>query len=217
MSFGDWGIVLTGGSAPEKDRVTFLLERAALLVGADAGLDLADDYGCTPDFVVGDMDSVKRSGRLAEIDPERVIRHSHNKDETDTELGIEVLRRRDIDKIAVIGGGGGRLDHLIAILALFDRPDSPNIWISHNAFVLNIVDTCYMKGCGGERISFFPAGNTTVTMRSDGLEWELNGLAWNHGDVGISNRMRTNDVSVEVLTGRLIMVGELGVLSGVVL
>jgi thiamine pyrophosphokinase len=46
-------------------------------------------------------------------------------------------------------------------------------------------------------------------MHSDGLKWPLDGLTWRHGDVGISNVAIKDEVAIEMLTGRLIMVREL--------
>ncbi len=215
MTGGEWGIVLTGGASPAKHYVVSFLDRSALCVAADSGLDLAIDYGVEPDFIVGDMDSVVRKDHLARFSNDRVIRHGTKKDDTDTELGIELLREKGISRIAIIGGGGGRLDHTIALLALFDRPFTPKMWVSDAAFVHIIDDTLRMTKCEGRRISFFPVGEDTVTMRSDGLEWELNGLRWNHGSIGISNRIQKDPMTVEVLTGKIIMVGELEVLAGV--
>jgi len=43
-------------------------------------------------------------------------------------------------------------------------------------------------------------------MRSTGLKWPLDGLTWRNGSVGISNVACEEEVTVEMLSGRLIMV-----------
>ena len=215
MYVGSWGVVLTGGAAPPRAAVNFLFERSNEIVAADSGFDLALSYGVAPDFVVGDFDSVQNRVQLQKLNSDRVREFSHKKDETDTEIAVRFLREHGETNIAVVGGGGGRLDHLIAILSLFDRGASPALWITDDAFVYSIEDDLVLTGQAGKRVSFFPAGRTECAMKSSGLEWELDGLRWRHGDIGVSNKIISDRLRVSLLTGRLIMVGGLELLPGV--
>jgi len=50
----------------------------------------------------------------------QVLRVSPEKDETDLELAIDWALGQDVGSLVAIGGGGGRLDHLLGNAALVD-------------------------------------------------------------------------------------------------
>ncbi|WPR01240.1 thiamine diphosphokinase, partial [Treponema pallidum] len=57
-----------------------------LLIAADSGLDTALQFGLVPDFVIGDMDSVKDNLFIQACDKTRTHLFPRDKDFTDTEL-----------------------------------------------------------------------------------------------------------------------------------
>ena len=63
-----------------------------------------------------------------------------------------------------------------------------------------------VTGSPGELVSLFPLGTQPCRMRSRGLKWALDGLSWDRGDAGISNEFANEEVEVEMITGRLLMV-----------
>lgn len=199
------GLIITGGAAPDR-QVTIEPRDAWLVVAADSGLDYAASRGIAPDGIVGDMDSIQDTRLLAMYAASRVERHPSAKDWTDTEIAMEYLWKRSINDISIIGGGGGRLDHLMAIIALFERPRFPRKWYTDREEVTLIDHEVEFSGDMGETISFFPVGPETVTMNSVGLRWPLDHLTWNHGDVGVSNECTGGPCRVTVQSGRLLMV-----------
>lgn len=208
---GPAGVLLIGGAAPPLGQIKPLLESATMIVAADSGFDLALAYGITPDLLVGDQDSMADPGRAERIlGNDRIIRFDTAKDETDTEIGLRMLCDRGAGPVAVIGGGGGRLDHLVGILSLFDRERRPKWWFTDRDEIVEISNREAFQGMKGALCSFFPVGNGPCVMHSEGLKWPLDGLTWNHGDVGISNIAIKDEVVVEMITGRLIMVRGLG-------
>lgn len=207
------GLLVVGGDAPQKWPQAYIrreFDRSRrLVVAADSGLYHLFRWGVQPDVVVGDMDSLQRDW-LEDHYP-HVPRHSYprDKDETDTEIGMRYLRDAGIRRITVAGGGGGRLDHLMGLLTLFERPFCPSLWLTGDAEVRVIEETYHFTAVRGETVSFFPAGPDTCHMTSDGLRWPLNGLVWKKGDAGISNECVGEQCRVKVLSGRLLMVRSL--------
>jgi thiamine pyrophosphokinase len=199
------GLVITGGAAP-KGEILFQSRSSWVVVAADAGLEYAVSRGIEPDGVVGDMDSISDPGILESLANSVVERYSHIKDWTDTEIAMEFLWKRSINDISIIGGGGGRLDHLMAIIALFERSRFPRRWYTDQEEVTLIdADTIFI-GEPGETVSLFPVGPDTVRMSSRGLRWPLDDLEWRHGDVGVSNQCTGGPCRVTVQSGRLLMV-----------
>ena len=128
------------------------------------------------------------------------------KDRTDTEIGIEYLWENGVFDITIVGGGGGRVDHLLGILSLFHRERYPRRWITDREEIRVIDSTIEFRMPEDRLVSFFPVGPEPCMMESEGLRWELTGLVWKQGDVGISNECRGATCRVTMRSGRLIMV-----------
>lgn len=203
------GILFTGGAAPEYNFVKDEIGEAKIIIAADSGYDSAINMGVKPDVVIGDMDSINNINILQEYLKENVLEFSKDKDETDTELGIQYLKDHHYDEIVIIGGGGGRMDHFLAILLLFDREFSPDIWYTNDTRFQKISGSCSIQYRKGQLVSFFPTGRGVCRMKSKGLKWPLDGLEWRRGDMGISNITTEDPFFIEMLEGRLIMVNQL--------
>lgn len=207
MAEASEGLLFIGGEGPPADRIAPYLEGAGLVVAADSGYDLARSAGCEPSLLVGDMDSIRGFAEAeGRIEAGNIISFDREKDETDTEIGLRLLNERGITSVTLVGGGGGRLDHLIGLLSLFDRELRPKRWLTARELVVSIEEEERFEAMRGVVCSFFPVGEEPATMRSRGLRWELDGLTWKHGDVGISNYAVEDRVTVTMLSGRLIMV-----------
>jgi thiamine pyrophosphokinase len=203
------GCLLIGGRGPSRESLGSRLEKCSIIVAADSGLEHAAGLGLVPTDIVGDFDSVDTE--LMRTFP-RITRHSYSteKDETDTELGLELLRERGAGTIHIVGGGGGRLDHLYALLSLFQRPDPPDHWYTHREHIQCIAGSARISLPLNKRVSFFPIGKDECRMRSSGLKWPLDSLRWSPGDFGISNRTTAEVIEVDMIEGKLIMMYDLG-------
>ena len=202
------GMLIIGGNAPDSIIVAELSRDFDIIAAADSGFDVALEAGISPDIVLGDFDSVKSSDAVEDLPKHRLMKFPEDKDATDTEIGLSYLHRSGCSHITIIGGGGGRLDHLIGILRLFERDMRPHVWRTDTAEVISIENEYEYHGKRGDTVSFFPVGHEICTMNSTGLKWPLDGLEWGRGDVGISNIVPSGRCRVLMKTGRLLMVRE---------
>ncbi len=202
-------VIITGGRGPGKKCACQAVKKANTIIAADSGFDLCLEYGITPDWIVGDMDSLKNKKMLSRFPTERILTFSTEKDETDTEIALKVLYEQGYDDITVVGGDGGRIDHFMGILYLFYREIRPKVWLCESEMVISIESRVRVSGETGCIVSFFPGSDELCTMISSGLKWELDGLSWNIGDCGISNEILDSTFTVTPLTGRLLMVASL--------
>lgn len=203
-------LLFTGGSGPEKVFITDAIQKADFIAAADSGLDLSLGYGVEPDIVIGDMDSVTRIDYLRNIPDQKKSIFNRYKDQTDTEIALFQIYELGYRDITVIGGGGGRMDHFIGILYLFFRETRPSRWFFDKHIIVCIDRAVKIITVPGRRISFFPVSLEECTMKSTGLEWELDHLVWNIGDTGISNVVIKNTCTVTPVKGKILMVAELG-------
>ncbi|GHT87002.1 hypothetical protein FACS1894137_13420 [Spirochaetia bacterium] len=210
------GIGFTGGEGPGAKRAAVLAGEAELIAAADSGLIAAEAAGFRPDWIVGDMDSLGAGSqddlrRLEKYPPGRVIRYPRDKDETDTELLLSLLWEKGCDEIWLLGGGGGRLDHLLAIQALFDRDLSPDRWFTAGEDIRQLREgrslNATAAGFGNGLVSVFPLGTGPWEAESCGLKWPLAGLPWKRGFFGLSNEAGSEgSFEIRAVRGRFLVI-----------
>jgi thiamine pyrophosphokinase len=200
------GLLLLGGEGPPRILLEPILSEVVCTVAADSGFDLARQLNIVPDLLVGDLDSLEPSKELEDYPKERIQSHPRDKDETDAELGLQALWNMGIRHVVVAGGGGGRVDHLLGLVSLFEREKPPALWYTSKEVIQVVEGTLVVTDCQGQTVSFFPLGDSVAGMKSNGLKWPLDGLEWNRGDMGISNVFNQDRCTISVSRGRLLMI-----------
>ena len=201
------GVVCIGGEGPGPEALCKIVRGADLLVAADSGLVALEDAGLRPDWVIGDMDSLDDLSRLEKYPPDRVRRFPPDKDFTDTELALALLREKGCNEAWIAGGGGGRMAHLFAIHALFKREESPDRWFPGIEEI-----RCLKEGNAfgaalpcESLVSVFPLGTGPWEAESSGLKWPLDGLSWEEGSFGVSNLATTGVIKIRSIRGRFLI------------
>ena len=202
------GIAIIGGEGPDHEALKKIIHGADLLVAADSGLVVCEEAGLKPDWVLGDMDSLDDPRRLEKYPPKMVCRFSPIKDSTDTELALALLLDKGCDEIWISGGGGGRLDHLFAIRALFERENSPDRWFPGNVEIRCLKEGGVLSTAlpPGSLVSVFTLGREGWEAESSGLKWPLGGLAWESAGVGVSNVASEGPVEIRTVRGRFMVI-----------
>jgi thiamine pyrophosphokinase len=200
------GLLVIGGAGPAAEVLREQARGVDLIVAADSGLDLAVSAGLTPALVVGDMDSLSDTSLLDRYPPENVIRFSADKDETDTEIGLRLMAERGCTDITLAGGGGGRIDHLLGIAALFERERPPSAWYTDREEIFLVEREREFAGWEGNTVSVFPVGAMASRLSSTGLQWPLDGLEFRRGFGGISNRVNGPRVVIKVGIGKVLVI-----------
>lgn len=176
-------VALLGGGQATASDIAEVLNIAPKLVAVDGGLVTALAAGVTPLAVIGDMDSAPPDA-LKQIPKARQHRISEQQS-TDFDKAL-----RHVDAPVVIGAGfsGMRIDHqLAAFHTLLVRADRPCILLAQEEIVLIAPPEVALDMQAGEVVSLFPL--VPVAGRSTGLEWPIDGLAFDPARiVGTSNR-----------------------------
>ncbi|GHV30196.1 thiamine pyrophosphokinase [Spirochaetia bacterium] len=208
------GIGFTGGEGPGAMLAAAMAEEADIIAAADSGLMAAEAAGLSPDWIVGDMDSLGAGGshedlrRLDAYPPDRVIRCPRDKDETDTELLLSLLWGQGCDEVWLAGGGGGRTDHLLAVAALFERERSPDRWITAGEDIRQVREGCTLEFPAAQNclVSVFPLGSGPWEAESRGLKWPLAELPWKRGFFGVSNVALEGRFEIRAIRGRFLVI-----------
>jgi thiamine pyrophosphokinase len=209
-------VVLAGGD-PVDPATAAWLPPDAYVVAADSGLAQAAILGLVVDLAVGDFDSadpalvdevVARGGA--------VERHPEAKDHTDLELALQVAGRLGPERITVVGGHGGRLDHALANVALLADVALAGATVDAvmgAARIAVVHDRVELVGERGEIVSLLPVGGAAGGVRTEGLLYPLGGDDLPAGTTrGVSNEMTGSSASVSLTSGVLLVVrpGEKG-------
>lgn len=91
------------------DKISIEPDTNDITIAADAGLKNVEKLNITPDYIVGDFDSLEY-----EPDGRNVIKHPVKKDETDTILAVDIAFEKGFYNFIIYGCLGGRLDQTVA-------------------------------------------------------------------------------------------------------
>ena len=203
------GLLLLGGEGPRRALLAPYLPEVGAVVAADSGFDLALALNLQPDLVVGDFDSVTHRRELAALPAARRRRAAADKALTDAELGLQALAELGCRRVIVAGGGGGRFDHQLAVLGLFERDPRLQVWLTAAEHVEVIAGTARFRGQRHSTVSLFPLTAAVSGLASRGLRWPLDGLAFRRGWASVSNVVVADEWQVTVRRGRLLLVRNL--------
>lgn len=200
-------IILSGGGpAPRRPS----LPHADLVIAADSGLSLAAALELTVDVIVGDLDSVDPQDVATALEAGATLEtHPTDKDATDLDLAIEAAVRAGAEHIHVVGGGAGRLDHLLGVALLVASPRWRNHtieWHTEHAVAYPVHDQRTISGSSGDLVSVVPtAGHPIVSI--EGTTWLLNDTPLEVGSTrGISNSLTEPSATVRVKGGSVLVV-----------
>jgi thiamine pyrophosphokinase len=210
-------IVLAGGD-PVAASARELLPKADLVVAADSGVHSAEALGLHVDIIVGDFDSADpKVVDAAVAHGARLERHPAEKDATDLELALLTAEQQGAREVMVVGGAGGRLDHLLANLALLAAPRFAGLEISAligDAFVTVIQPDrppTELHDDPGALLTLVPMGGDACGVTTAGLEYPLQDEDLRAGTTrGVSNVFERDIATVSVRDGVLLAIQPAG-------
>lgn len=203
-------VVFAGGSKPS-GRVLALIPGGASIVAADRGADHALSLGLRVDVAVGDFDSISPVG-LAELERSgtSVERHPVAKDASDLELAFDAALLLRPRRILVVGGAGGRLDHLVGELLLMVAEAYAGVEIDAQlgrAAVHVVRGERVLTGRPGELVSLLALHGAATGVVTEGLVYPLRGEALAPGSSrGLSNVFAHREARVSVESGVVVAV-----------
>lgn len=206
----DTVIVVTGGDPVDGDLLG-QVPSGALVIAADSGIDHALAVGLAIDVAVGDFDSVSPAALQAAVDAGAVLeRHPAAKDSTDLELALDAALVCGARRIVVLGGHGGRLDHLLANALLLASPRYAGTeLVAHmgQARVAVVRSHAALQGSTGDLVSLLAVHGRARGVTTHGLLYPLQDAEMLPGSTrGVSNELMQSEASVHVEDGVLLAV-----------
>jgi thiamine pyrophosphokinase len=183
----------------------------ATIIAADAGADAALAIGLHVDVAVGDFDSLA-DDVLARLEREgtRIERHPAAKDATDLELALDAAFALSPERVLVLAGGAGRLDHLLGILLLLaaDKYASAPLDARLGTAAVHVVrGERTIEGVRGETVSLFALGGPATGVTASGLAYPLVDEVLEAGSSrGTSNVFSEAEARINVASGVVLAV-----------
>jgi len=198
-------LILANGKSPSKRLFQKILVSADLFICADGGANTAARFGCTPDLIIGDFDSIKKKTieHFSNVDMKRL----QDQNSTDLEKALTAALQKKCKEIVVLGATGGRLDHALGNLsALIKFSGKVHIIFIDNTgkfiAVHQSIEFCFPVGT---IISLLPLSRCSGIV-TKGLKWNLKNELLELGvRESTSNVVVSSPVNINVRKGNLII------------
>jgi len=202
-------VVVVAGGEPIAVDVIDDLPEGRFVVAADSGLDHAIAIDLDVDLIIGDLDSVAASS-LAASRGIPIEQYPPQKDHTDLELALDAALRLEPDRVIVIGGHGGRVDHFLANAGAIASPllSACDVeWLCGDSHIFVVRQSTQLHGTPGETVSLIPIGGSASGVTSSGLQWELNDETLEAFSArGVSNAFSRPFAQVNMDTGTMLAI-----------
>lgn len=192
--------------AGECESFDFRKENGDIIIAADGGYEVLKKNGITPDYVIGDFDSL---GYIP--DGEKTIRFRPEKDFTDMFSSVEKGIELGFENFLIYGATGGREDHTLAnyqlVASLAERGFNA-VLINGNRRVTAIHNSSKLfsqdyKGY----ISVFSHSDVSEGVSLEGLKYPLDNVSLkNTFALGVSNEFLGIESRVTVKKGTLLLI-----------
>ena len=205
---GRFALIVGNGEPPSRELFAACAREAELILCADGGANTASAYGFTPDYIVGDLDSVSRQSkadltadRLVLVDPEGDVG-------TDGQKVLNHAVALGVTEAVLVGFTGRRTDHLLGNLSLLKTfADRLTLRIVDDYCDIRLIDRCIrFRADLGQKISLCPLDGAAEGIETFGLKWPLRCESLISGvREGISNEVVDNPVEIRVRRGDLLL------------
>ncbi len=203
-------VVIAGGEI----HTTPTIESDDLVIAADSGYDHALSLGIQVDLLIGDLDSISPTGLShAREHGVGIIEFPEDKDATDLELALRAALDRGATTVAIHGGEGGTIAHLLGVALSITHRDWEEIsvvWHTSTGIIRPATRNRSIEASVevGDAITIIPVGDVRGVTTS-GLRWPLENASMEHGTtLGISNEATARTVTVAVDEGALLVIQE---------
>ncbi len=196
-------ILICNGDAPSNKFIKDLLKNYDIIACADGGANLAFKFKILPDFIIGDLDSIKPEVKNFFERKKVKIFQDTDQNTTDIEKSIKFLISRGITHIDIISAIGDRLDHNLGNLsALVNYHNKAKLKIIGERIEIFFVKSKFsFETERGEFISLIPLCSKAYGVKTKGLKYKLNNETLTFSGRGISNVATGRRVSIEVKRG----------------
>lgn len=163
--------ILAAGDYPRTEPALTALREADIRICCDSAAENLVAGGLTPDYIVGDLDSLSDVFRLRYRD---ILVHEAEQEDNDLTKAFRLALTLHPGRITLVGATGRREDHTLGNISLLldyarQAPCPVTMRTDFGRFEA-IFDTAILPASAGMQISIFAFDNS-LTIRSNGLKY----------------------------------------------
>jgi thiamine pyrophosphokinase len=209
------GIVLANGKRPSKSVVSFLTKnKYSTLFCADGGANAALQMGLTPNFIIGDLDSI-HPNTLKYFEGKSKIIKLPRQNDTDVEKCLKLAIKLNFIEAILLGVTGDRLDHTFCnlgiVLKFFGKINLKII--AENSLLTALTGTHTIRTHPAEIISIYGIDKSTK-ISSKGLKYKLvkTQLPFGHKE-STSNVAIADEIELQIQSGIIFLIRDFKIMK----
>lgn len=200
-------LIIAGGEIDEKILKEYCKEPVRYnIIAVDKGLEQLYRLNVMPKHVVGDFDSISKEILKYYQNNPQIVFHKYNpeKDNTDTDIAIQLAIQLQSSNITILGALGRRMDHAIGNIHILkyalDAKIPCQIIDNHNRiYLIKKKHILNQKEIYGKYISLIPLTTEVEGISLKGFKYPLKNASLSIGkSLGISNEIIEEFATIEV-------------------
>lgn len=208
-------IILANGFPPNRKTVRFLQNKGyTTLLCADGGANSAKTLDLIPEYIIGDLDSIKPDVYKYYSSKSNIIKINRQND-TDVEKCLQFAVKKKFDEVILLGATGDRLDHSFCNLGIVLKYFSKiKMMIIHQrSFLTAYTGNIILSTIPNEIISLYGIDSRT-RVKSSGLKYPLKNIALPFGQKeSTSNIAVNNKVQLQIKGGIIFVIRDFDLLK----
>ena len=204
-------LIVASGLWPDSTIWKPLAKTADLIIAADGGACLAAQNQVEVDVIIGDMDSLAKSGMMKH--PNAEVIEMQGQDDSDLSKALKWLALKDgfskQTKVDIIGVEGGRIDHAFAAFTILFETDVPKAIIWLDRWQVQAVKGELELACeNGQIISLFALGKVEG-LCIEGLRYNCDNEVLEIGSRGLHNEGLGGVAKISHKSGNLLLMKQM--------
>lgn len=181
------------------------------VIAVDSGLELLDKNEISPNYIIGDFDSINKNILSKYDNIEKVIKLNPEKDFSDTHMALKLAIELKSDSIYILGAMGKRIDHALANIHILKEALENNIECKildeNNEIELITIGEKKLRNIEYKYVSLIPLTTKVEGVTLTGFKYPLNNATLEIGhSIGISNELIAKEATINFKLGILILI-----------
>lgn len=206
-------VIVLNGEVKDREYYRKIIQNKNLdlFLAADGGARVFLEFEACPDFVIGDLDSLKQQ-EIETLQKKgcEIISYPQEKDETDAELCLQFCNDNGIQEAILLSSLGGRIDQQLANIFLLEYAAHLDIdckIIEPSVEIGLIENSVIFSEKQGWFLSLLPIDQQIRNVTIEGCKYNANNLNMKRFLTrGISNRITASGAKINVKEGKLLYI-----------
>ncbi len=199
-------VILANGAFPQHKIPLSFLDNAEVIICCDGSTENLLQYGLTPNYIVGDLDSISEEIRQRFSS---ILRHNPDQETNDLTKAVQFCISNKRNNITILGATGKREDHTLGNLSLLpDYAEKANVQLlTDYGIFLPQVQTETYAGFRGQQVSIFSLTPTTF-FSTKNLRYPLDKRKLESWWQGTLNESLSDNFTIEIDQGKILIFRE---------